>query len=30
MTNCKFSDKKSSCKKYFIHCYKKDMREKCF
>lgn len=28
LTNCKFGDKKSSCKKCPIHCYKKDMREK--
>ncbi|MCJ8341825.1 MAG: nitrous oxide-stimulated promoter family protein [Cetobacterium sp.] len=28
LTYCKFGNKKSSCKKCPIHCYKKDMREK--
>ena len=28
LTYCKFGDKKSSCKKCPIHCYKKDMRDK--
>ncbi|NEZ47118.1 nitrous oxide-stimulated promoter family protein [Clostridium niameyense] len=28
LSNCKFGDKKSSCKKCPIHCYKKDMKEK--
>lgn len=28
LDRCKFGDKKSSCKKCPIHCYKKDKREK--
>lgn len=28
LSNCKFGENKTSCKKCPIHCYKKDMREK--
>ena len=28
LSNCKFGEKKSTCGKCPIHCYKKDMREK--
>ncbi|MDO5040289.1 nitrous oxide-stimulated promoter family protein [Clostridium sp.] len=28
LTYCKFGDKKTSCSKCPIHCYKKDMKEK--